>query len=145
MRTRRGSEVTRQRKRPSVSILSVITELVSTAEKWAVFLYTQHAAEAHQPAELWSRITLPTFSSRSYFCFEPVFLYSCICSHIVTGWKEHHDSHQSLSSRLSLFFSPSLHTALKSPAAFHEQRRSLERARVSVFSSFLLSECVCMG
>lgn len=46
---------------------------------------------------------------------------------------------------LSLSFPPSPHAALKSPAAFHEQRRSLERARVSVLSteSFLLSWRTC--
>lgn len=38
--------------------------------------------------------------------------------------------HQEVSASLFLY------TALKSPAAFHEQRKSLERARVSDFISF---------
>lgn len=71
------------------------------------------------------------------------------CSHIVTLWKGASRlpsesmwssvliSHHPLSP-FFLFPPPlvSLHAALKSPAAFHEQRRSLERARVSVFLKY---------
>lgn len=113
----------------------------------ALFLHTQQAAVAHQPTELSSecvvRIALLTLSSCSHFCFESVFLYTVAVSVLILSPAERSITtlfrvlvsciHPSLF--LHPFLYPSLHAALKSPAAFHEQRRSLERARVSVLST----------
>lgn len=98
-----------------------------------------------------SRLRVPSGSwaarcpSRPPACLESV-LCGGSCSHIAhTRWKEHHNSVTSpmLCERhchhLSLFSSLPSHAALKSPAAFHEQRRSLERARVSIWNDLDLS------
>lgn len=83
---------------------------------------------------VWFRIALLSYT---YFCFESVF---SIAVFIFTlSFAERSINTLPSLSAWAAFNSmfpptplhPSLRTALKSPAAFHEQRRSLERARVS--------------